>query len=38
VRIGVEAPPSVPVDRLEIHARRSGGRLEAPTEAASRGS
>jgi carbon storage regulator len=26
VRIGVEAPPNVPVDRLEIHERRPLGR------------
>jgi carbon storage regulator len=40
VRIGVQAPADVPVDRLEIHARRAGGdRLPAPVkvEAASRG-
>jgi carbon storage regulator len=32
VRIGVEAPPDVPVDRQEIHERRSGRALPAAPE------
>lgn len=24
VRVGIDAPPSVPVDRAEVHARRAG--------------
>jgi carbon storage regulator len=32
VRLGVEAPPHVPVDRQEIHERRSGGRLPTAKE------
>jgi carbon storage regulator len=32
VRVGIAAPPAVPVDRAEVHARREGfavGRAEA---------
>jgi carbon storage regulator len=32
VRLGVEAPPNVPVDRQEIHDRRLRGRVPAATE------
>jgi carbon storage regulator len=34
VRLGVEAPPHVPVDRQEIHERRSEGRLPPAKEPA----